>query len=288
MTNNISSPINVDKVSSTIDITKETDDVHVNYYSDTSGFQSSVCELEFFSDFNNSINDNVEDSSINIKAFLPTADVPYEYFEKTIQDYSTSIRYTNSNLSVELTNGISTIFKPDESIEFIGQNSNYTMSMVLNEGCYPTDWYNISACGIDSNKSSLTVTDDGYILTSDSLESGVSLIVENRETTANKYFSINADSILIYEIDSNTIGLKIDTNNDGIYDKDVTNSVETTFDISGDGEIGIVDLLLLKKYILGMDSLSTRSKVIADINNDNNVNILDLMQLKSLIMKNTK
>ncbi len=286
LTNNISSPINVAKTSSTIDITKETKDVHVNYYSDTPGFQSTECDLDFFSDFNSTLDENIINSNINVKAFLPEADVPYEYFEKTIQDYSTSICYSNSNLSIELTDGISTIFKPDKSIEFKGKNSDYTMSMVLNDGYYPTDWYSISTYGINSNESSLSVTNEGYILDSDSLVSGVSIIVENRDGTANKYFSIDADSVLIYEIDSKTIGLKIDSNNDGIYDKDITNDITPNFDISGDSKINNMDLLLLKKHILNISNLSKRSVVIADINGDNKVDILDFMQLKSFVIKN--
>lgn len=64
-------------------------------------------------------------------------------------------------------------------------------------------------------------------------------------------------------------------------DKDNSN-ITITGDINKDGKVSYLDLLLLKKHILGISELSTK---VADLNNDNLININDVIALKSLIIK---
>lgn len=53
-------------------------------------------------------------------------------------------------------------------------------------------------------------------------------------------------------------------------------------DINADQNIDYLDVLLMKKYLLGMD---TTKNVLADANKDGKYNILDLLQIKSTAIK---
>lgn len=55
-------------------------------------------------------------------------------------------------------------------------------------------------------------------------------------------------------------------------------------DISKDNILSYLDILLLKKYLLGILNLDTTQENLADINEDNNISILDLIVLKNKIL----
>ncbi|MCD7800193.1 MAG: glycoside hydrolase family 9 protein [Ruminococcus sp.] len=55
-------------------------------------------------------------------------------------------------------------------------------------------------------------------------------------------------------------------------------------DVNCDGDIKSNDLLLLKKYLLGLDELSTQEFINADINEDSSVKSNDLLQLKKILL----
>ena len=56
-------------------------------------------------------------------------------------------------------------------------------------------------------------------------------------------------------------------------------------DINSDGSSDAIDILLLKKHLLGYDILSSSQLKLADISTDNKVNIIDLLSLKNIIFK---
>lgn len=64
---------------------------------------------------------------------------------------------------------------------------------------------------------------------------------------------------------------------------DVDNPTVTTGDLNSDGKVNYLDLLLLKKHILGVSKVSTN---VADLNGDSLVNINDVLNLKDLILNN--
>lgn len=64
---------------------------------------------------------------------------------------------------------------------------------------------------------------------------------------------------------------------------DVDNPIVTTGDLNSDGKVNYLDLLLLKKHILGVSKVSTK---VADLNGDSLVNINDVLNLKDLILNN--
>ena len=55
-------------------------------------------------------------------------------------------------------------------------------------------------------------------------------------------------------------------------------------DTSGDGVINVLDLLQVKKYLLGQKDLSGGYKTAADTSGDGTVNVLDLLQIKKYLL----
>ena len=55
-------------------------------------------------------------------------------------------------------------------------------------------------------------------------------------------------------------------------------------DIDGDSKISVVDLLYLKKYILGDMALKAVNKEAADISKDGKVDVVDLLLLKKQLL----
>ncbi|MDE6798346.1 MAG: hypothetical protein K2J36_10115, partial [Ruminococcus sp.] len=136
----------------------------VSYYeNNSSGINSSVIDLIYFGSSINGAGDNT------VNAILPTADVSYEYDAKDKADFNTVIDYTNSRLGADVKNGSYAVYKPDKSVEFHGDNSEYSLSMILNKGYHPTDWYKIKVSGDNADNALLRVTDEGYVLESDNL-----------------------------------------------------------------------------------------------------------------------
>lgn len=252
----------------------------VAYYdTDNSGlFNSDTFDLIFYSgEFGGN-------SSSTVNAILPTADVAYEYFERSITSFDTTISYTNSELTASVSSGSCAIYQPDESVEFVGENSDYTLSMVLNEGYYSTDWFEIEVDGENANKAKLSVTNGGYIISSDSFSDGIMIKTSNRNVTANLGIITEYDSVFIYEIDETTIGIKVDTNNDGIYET----NFEPTYlgDANLNGSIGIVDAVLLQKYLLNNATINKKQYISMDMNMDGVVNVFDLVFLKRKLLNN--
>ena len=265
LTQNISSPLKAE-TSSTINVLNEDGKVNVSYYNEEGGFQGAECELEFLGDFSGL-------GSGYLSAALPEADVAYTYYNNQKQDFSVSVCYTNSRLSADVTNGTGTLFIPDESIMFRGSNSDYELSVIFNDGYCKTDWYKISALGINSDEAEIKAVDGGYILTGDSLSSGISILAKNNQTSALKHFKTDSDTVFIYEIDEHTLGIKEDKDGDGVFETEIS------------GDVLSADLKTLNKYIVKADTMTKYDSAKNDTEVDGQLNVLDALKIKSSKMK---
>ena len=263
---------------STICIDSADSDFGVAYYDTKSGdINDSDCELMYYSELSDG-----EGTENKVNAILPTADVAYEYFEKSTKPFETSVEYTNSMMNARVSNGSYAIYKPDESVEFSGENSDYTLSMVLNEDYYPTDWYQVEINGYNSESAKLSVCNDGYIISGDALENGVFITASNRKSMVRFNLMTNYDSVLIYEKANKTLAAKIDTDYDGIYESDFV--PEYIGDITQDNNVGVIDVVALQKYLLNQNSISATQYISSDLNTDGNVDVFDLALLKRTVL----
>ncbi len=140
-------------------------------------------------------------------------------------------------LSGESASGKSVIFDRAGYVEVTGENADYALSMVFNDD-YATDWFSIDVLGQNADSASLTMADGGYILTSDNLNN-VKIRALNVSDTAYAAFSTDYDSVLIYEIDKNTIGISVDADGNGTYETDVP-VLRDTFQITAADSEGAV------------------------------------------------
>lgn len=75
----------------------------------------------------------------------------------------------------------------------------------------------------------------------------------------------------------------------GLYAVPVAGEVENEIvkgDINGDGKVDCIDLLSVKKYILGVAAeLTADAQKSADMNEDGSINIIDVIMIKNIILK---
>ncbi len=126
------------------------------------------------------------------------------------------IDYAYCDLSVSASAGQSVIFDKKGYISLDSEKSDYTLTMTWDED-YPTDWFTISVSGTGADNVTLTKRKTGYILAADTLKN-LKIRANNRIDTATAALTTKYKSVFIYEIDKNTIGLKVDTDNNGTYE----------------------------------------------------------------------
>ena len=86
------------------------------------------------------------------------------------------------------------------------------------------------------------------------------------------------------EKDDDGADLSVDYKTITVYYKDSSSGEDTVAgDINKDGKVSTIDLLLLKKHILGMEDVSGYNY---DVNGDGSVNVVDLLNLKKIILNN--
>ena len=132
-----------------------------------------------------------------------------------------SMRYENNLIKVETSNTNRLSFAPSGFTAIEGNNTDYKFDVIYNEGYYYGDWYEISVNGSKVNNASLKPKSDGYILEATNLND-VKITFKNDALSSTKTFSTDYSRVFIYEIDENTVGLKVDTDNNGTYETDIT------------------------------------------------------------------
>ncbi|MGN0606746.1 MAG: leucine-rich repeat protein [Oscillospiraceae bacterium] len=199
-------------------------------------------------------------------------------------DVDLSMNYENDLLFADVKNAEYVAFTPDGYIEAGASEGDFKLEAVSNEGSYTLPWYDLSVCGYGSNYISLEKVNNGYIISGDNL-TNVKVLANNDEIYAGTVFTTDYDSVLAYAIDDYTIGIKADSNNDGIYDKILNSDSFKTGDANCDGLIDIRDVAMLQQYIVKIADLDDTEMYMSDIIADNKVDVKDLSQLKKYLIK---
>ena len=127
---------------------------------------------------------------------------------------------------IDVTNSTYTLFKPNGYVSLRGADANYDISILTESDQCVTDWFSVGVSGKETDNLTYRKTKDGYVLSAQNLKN-VTVNAENKNVKVKKTFSTDYDSVLIYEIDENTIGLKVDKDGNGTYETDITN--QSTF-----------------------------------------------------------
>ncbi len=182
------------------------------------------------------------------------------------EDIDMSMRYEHDLISVNFENADKVIFDPSGYIEASGENSSYTVDMVSNDGYAPTDWYDLSVSGTGKNVN-LKKTKDGYILHSDNFKN-ITVSAESDNANPKCSFSTDYNDVFIYETDENTIGIAVDTDDNGTYETKIQTSEAVKYgDANEDGKVSISDAVAILQYLANAEKfpLSEQGKLNADV-----------------------
>ncbi|MCR5781788.1 MAG: InlB B-repeat-containing protein [Clostridia bacterium] len=195
---------------------------------------------------------------------------------------SLSMDYENCFLTASSAAGKSATFDNRGFVEVEGESAAFTMSMTFDDD-YPTDWYTVQVSGEGADHASLEKTEEGYVVSGDVLKN-VSVRVNNREQSAGASFSTSYPSALIYEINEMTVGVRVDTDGDGIYETDIgtvqaddpsgTDPSESTGvrgDADGDGEVLANDARMVLRASAKLEKLDDAAFERCDLNGDGNL-----------------
>ncbi|MBQ6065628.1 MAG: InlB B-repeat-containing protein [Clostridia bacterium] len=174
--------------------------------------------------------------------------------------------------------GKSITFDKNGYVEVNGESSEFTISMTFNDD-HPTDWFTVQVKGTGSNHASLQKDKEGYVITADDLTK-TEVKTNNRTDSAEVQFSTEYKSVLIYEVDSTTIGIKVDTDNNGTYETVLkTDSVQNALgDVDNDGQITPADARLALRVSVKLEKEiveGTAAYKAADVDKDGDVTPAD-------------
>lgn len=147
---------------------------------------------------------------------LYDAESAYKLSQNNAEKLQLSMDYEDCYLEGGSAAGNSIIFDKDGYVSVSGESADYNISMTFDDD-YPTDWFTIQVNGENSDEISLEKDDKGYILLGDNLKN-VEVSVNNKEDSAHTRFTTEYHSAYIYEIGEETIGVKVDTDQNGTYE----------------------------------------------------------------------
>ncbi|MBR2912310.1 MAG: hypothetical protein IKC40_00125, partial [Oscillospiraceae bacterium] len=214
-------------------------------FSDDSWTESSevTAEIQEFPAF---LGTSITDGAYNYT--LSDAESGYVLASTGAEHYDLALNYEDCLLVADAEAASQAVFHPSGYLEIAGDNTSYTLEMIFNEGYYTGSWYDFTVSG-NADTVSLQKTEDGYVLTSDNLKN-ITVTAKNDDVQANLTFSTDADSVLLQEVDENTIAAKIDTDEDGVYETKLSTESEPSVygDLNGDGSVNALDAALILQY----------------------------------------
>lgn len=202
----------------------------------------------------------------NLQFALRDTETGYSMKLDTPEKIDFSMNYENSLMNVNASAGKIIRFLPSDCISMEGSQTTYNMEIILNENALVTDWYSFAVTGGKTDEVKLEKTKGGYILTSANMKNVIAEAY-NDDDDAYINFSTDAESVYLYEIDKNTIGVKVDSNGDGTYDKLIAQTSEAkNGDANLDGNVDILDVITINKAILGKETLTRHQNEFSDVN----------------------
>lgn len=136
---------------------------------------------------------------------------------KGTDKFDATFMFSDYSFSVDCDYTQKVIANPENgSVQLNGKKSDFALSTTFNSGC-DMDWYTLSVNGKDSTESSLKVEEDGIVLEGDNLNN-IHATANNTAESVSVDFSTDKDSAKFMQIDSDTIGVYIDKDDNGTFE----------------------------------------------------------------------
>lgn len=136
-----------------------------------------------------------------------------------------SMTYTDYRMMVDTPSGKSATFDPSGEVSLVGNNSDYEIKLSFNDNVGNLPWFSVTAYGVNANNTSLKQAEEGMILTSDNLTDSA-VVAYNRNEEVGLQFSTDKSSVHIKAVDDSTLGVYVDSDDDGTYDLLIADSGE--------------------------------------------------------------
>ena len=228
----------------------------------------------FYPDYNENaiLNYLIEDTNSGYRMLLDES-----------QALETVMFYENSIAKAQAKRAKETTVTPNGYVAFKGEYAPYELEYCLNEGYYTGAWYQLSAQG-NASDAALQLTDDGWVLTSDSLYHVHIKTKSKSQSEQYRLFSTDASSVLFSSTDADAVIASVDTNGDGIFETELSDISNQLGDIDGNGIVNALDAadILISAAKLGAGEetgLNELQTLIADVDDNGQINAADASQI---------
>jgi hypothetical protein len=193
--------------------------------------------------------------------------------ESNPKDLIDAVTDTTTAVTTTVSETENTTINPEENITYAGTVEEITDTEISIKTIVGDVW----TAPLEIAPSDISIGDSVTISTSYGNVDSISIVEETTTTTSTTDTSeVSTPSEVATDTSSSTVS------SSGSSD----NSKETTLgDVDCNGEITSVDLLILKKYLLGMDvEISEQGLINANVNSDDEINSVDLVLLKKFVL----
>ena len=271
-----------------------------NYY--FSGINLLEGQSDKVTTFHTTVNNSADQS--NEIVYIFDESVGGVIVPDTTSDVDFDMVLDDIQLSVTSSNCESVSFDGDNStVTLSGNAADYELGFTYNDGATSLPWDHITVSGSNGETAEMSSNEDGYIYFSGNDLNGITISAKNDDTEENIMIYSDSDIIQISADENDDIKVMIDSNDDGIYDTDISDNntelpTETTTepstepsteppvtepagqeyllgDVNGDGRVTSADARLILRCAVQLDSLSGTPRLLADLNRDNCITSAD-------------
>ena len=178
----------------------------------------------------------------DIKYAMTDQNSGYIVKKENPESFGLMLSYENTLMKANAVAGTEAKFAPSGCVAVSGENTDYELEIVLNDGYMVNDWYDLTVKGSGVNDATLEKSENGYVLNATNLKD-VYIKAESDEAVKSCVFSTDYPEVFIFEKDGNTIGAAVDTDNNGTYETEIETKeaeyeslkLEMTTDVTSDG-----------------------------------------------------
>ncbi len=223
-------------------------------------------------------------SAAPIVYFMEDEDASYLFRTEENEALDVRLKYENSLLTAKGSNASILTFSPEGSIVIEGEDTDFELDIVLDEGYTVTDWFGMTVKGGKTDKAVLEATEGGYLLTCEDM-TDITVNGYHHGISINAAFTTAYDTVFLHEIDEYTIGVSVDTDEDGVYEKLIAKSKPgVAGDLNNDGTFTVTDAVAFQRWILtdGTKIINSRN---ADFCKDGVLDAFDLSIMKRKLIE---